>query len=84
MWRFLLVLAVVLLVAGCKGGGGAGSDAGLFDGIPAVGSVLSGTPGSGAVSGGATGYHNPEPSTIIMFGIGAAGLAAKLRKRKKK
>ena len=81
MYKCLAILAAVMLVVGCGGGGGGGSSfSSFFD---------SGSTGSSYVSGsGSSDFadlgHSPEPATLTLFGLGAAGLAlASLRKRKR-
>lgn len=90
------VASMLLLTAGCSGGGGL---SGLFDSIFGGGSGDSGsavfaaldTGTSGFSSGGSTGggaissiatINNPEPGSIVLFGSGLAGMAM-LRRRKK-
>lgn len=90
------VASVLLLTAGCSGGGGGLS--GLFDSVFGGGSGDSGsavlaaldTGTSGFSSGGSIGgdsipsiatVSNPEPGSVVLFGSGLAGMAL-LRRRK--
>ncbi len=94
MRKFLAILSVAFLTAGCSGsGGGGGSLASLFSNI--AGSITgSGSGSSGLAGGGSSGsggaspialVHQPEPSSIALLSVGLIALAvAALRKNKKK
>lgn len=88
--KLLVLLSLGLLVAGCKSGGGGGGSASSSG----AGSLYADNPNPPASfyyasttdSGSGTSvptYHNPEPTSIALLGIGLAGLAAR-RLRKKK
>jgi len=90
--RLLIVLIfATVLIAGCSGSGG-GSGTSTTTG--SVSGALSTDNGSGNVTvdpGNETNTtnivhrtHNPEPSTIILFGIGLAGIARLALRKKKK
>lgn len=69
MRGLFIVLVASLFLLGCPGGGGSGPS-----------SFFGGGGGGDDIIPGA---HSPEPTTIILFGLGAAGLLAAKRKRKR-
>jgi len=93
MRKFLAILIVTLVTAGCSGsesnslfsalaGGSSGS------GSSGSSSALAGGSGSGSAGSGSPGGavlpHSPEPSTVALLATGLAAFAlAALRKRKK-
>ena len=89
--KFLLIAAVVVL-AGCKSGGGSG-DMGVsgFTALPGSGTEIGSLPGTGGSpyvpepsDEDIQRRHSPEPTTMVLFGIGLSSLvASKLRKKKR-
>jgi len=86
MVRVITLAMILLLLCGCKGGGGgetasdprsntSGSDSGI---------IIPDNPDSGSYVGPVETYHTPEPSSMVLLGIGLAGLAAAAAKKKKK
>ncbi|HCD38410.1 MAG TPA: hypothetical protein DEQ77_06775 [Candidatus Omnitrophica bacterium] len=93
MLKFVILVSLLLLTAGC-GSGGSGSGLGAL--LSFISSSLSGGSGSSSSSsstGGSSGFfsdttihtvQNPEPSSMALLATGLAGFAiAQLRKRKK-
>ena len=85
--RWALVGAMAVLLSGCNGG----SDSGLFSAITSffTGSsdeTFSDASGehlaSVSLAEQAATVHNPEPSSLILFGAGLAGARALRRRRK--
>jgi len=73
MIKALLISLSLLLLAGCGGGGSSAFGGGDFAGLPSGGGTVIIPQG-----------HNPEPTTLVLFGIGISGLAAhRLRKRRR-
>ena len=83
MVKVITLAMVLLLLCGCKGGGGGGttSDPGS-NAYYSDSSSGSGSTTDNYVPGDNT-MVNPEPSSMILLGIGLAGLAAAAKKRKK-
>ncbi len=86
--RAWVTAAMLLVVAGCKGSGDAFSALSSFFGGSGNGDsseiiITSAAEESvGSVSDAAATVHNPEPTSLALFGVGLAGLARSRRKRK--
>jgi len=76
--RLFMLLAVVALVAGCKGGGSGPTASFVAPAAPA----FVAPPAEEGGDGGVNTVVNPEPTSMILMGIGLAG-AALARRRKK-
>lgn len=81
MRRSLIILALVFLLAGCPKDEGTSGDAVGAAGVETTNGAL-------YVDGGENGSKDaaviPEPATLALFSLGAAGFAAlKLKRRKK-
>ena len=81
MKKCLMWLGSMVLLAGCGGGGGSAAL-----GSSAASTLTSTTGDVGTVGTTVTSavVHNPEPSTLILLGIGAMGIAARALKKRKK
>jgi hypothetical protein len=84
--KFLCLAAIVLLV-GCKGGGSGSAFSGA-DVVALPGGGDSGSTGGSIIipeDGVDDGAHmNPEPTTLMLIGMGVSGIvASKFRKKRK-
>ena len=86
--RLAVTVGMMGLVAGCNGAGSFFSDLGGFFGggdnsEVVVASLSNQSEGHSAefVAASAAKVHNPEPTSLALFGVGLAGLAAKRRRR---
>ena len=80
--KFVFLVGILICVAGCNSGGGGGSSAagsGFTSSDSGSGSDP-GTPGDPGVVDRRI-HANPEPATLLLFGMGLAGLAVKARKK---
>jgi hypothetical protein len=84
-WNGIASLAVLVLLSGCKEGsglanlfGGGGSDSAD---VVIIAGGDSGS-GDGSFSESVATVHNPEPSSLALFGLGLAGLARNRKKRR--
>lgn len=91
--RFLLILIGVMLIAGCREGGGDGgsgfwggyqSSSGSSSGGSSYASSYQSSSSSGGSGSSVASSMNPEPSTIALFGTGLVGLAYSMFGRKKR
>jgi PEP-CTERM motif len=84
--RFVLGLTVMVLASGCKGTGsglfgflGFGGDSSE---IVVAGSENADVAFEQSLSQSVATVHNPEPTSLALFGLGLAGLASSRRKRR--
>lgn len=95
MLKFLLILMSAMLICGCRGGGGSGFSSGYLDDYAGSSSpsYTSDSPANfsppynpvGDGDSDSTDYaHSPEPCTLVLFGIGLAGMAFSTFKKKKR
>lgn len=96
MLKFVAIMSLLLLTAGCGKGGSSSGLGGLLSYISSSLFGGSGSTGSSGYSGGSSFFsegssnngvhtvHNPEPSSMALLATGLAGFAiAQLRKRRK-
>ncbi|MEW6074732.1 MAG: PEP-CTERM sorting domain-containing protein [Candidatus Omnitrophota bacterium] len=81
--KLLVLLVPLVLLTGCLGGsgGGGGSSAGSSSSPSYFASSDSDSYSSFSAS--LPTYHNPEPSSLALLGVGLAGLMMSKRKKKK-
>ena len=86
--RLAVTVGMLSLVAGCNGIGSFFSDLGGFFGggdnsdvvVASLSDQSQGHSGE-FVAESVAKVHNPEPTSLALFGVGLAGLAAKRRRR---
>jgi hypothetical protein len=76
MGKVIVLATVLFLLCGCKGGGGSAYNSGGDNYVYSDPGPDNPTPIEPMV--------NPEPSSMVLLGIGLAGLAAAAAKKKKK
>jgi len=95
---FLLIIVMsAMLISGCRGGGGSGFSSSYLDDYAGSSSpsYTSDSPANfsppynpvGDGDSDSTDYdyaHSPEPCTLVLFGIGLAGMAYSTFKKKKR
>jgi len=91
--KLLVVLIPLALLTGCLGGGGGGGGSSADTSSSYFASSSSDTSSSyfassdsdsySSFSASVPTYHNPEPSSLALLGVGLAGLMMSKRKKKK-
>lgn len=81
MLRFIVIMLCVFIIAGCGSGGGGSSSGSSFD-ADASGELTEFSYDDSQDSDDLA--STPEPSTLILFGIGLGGFAAKMLWKRKK
>lgn len=81
VWKLVVCAIPLTLLTGCLGGGGGGG--GSSAGSSSTDFVSGSSDGSSSYSASLPTYHNPEPSSLALLGVGLAGLMISKRKKKK-